>query len=171
MALTEQQIEAAGADAWTGKATSIVYTDYATAIAFLALLPGTSALAGAGADEGGKWLFAATTAAEDEIRNAVRGMPVTKGQGLIFPASGAYDSSGVLIDRDTAPAKYLEGIYLIGERMAAGDWMADVPKAGVKIEAKGKTRTEWFEGGDASSIAAQHPDIWMKIATAIPYLG
>ena len=106
---------------------------------------------------------------EDELREIFRGADVQADQGLLYPARGAYDSRGLLIDSDTAPTGLTDGIALLCEEQAGGTFMgADGGGAGIKREKEGGTETEYFEGVDQTLMSSQHPGPWRRISEAIP---
>lgn len=169
MALSAAEIESADPSAWTGKVGALTYDSESDATTWLTRR-GYTELEAASAGDQEIYLIKATEAAEDAIRSAFRGRPVTTGQGLLFPAYGAYDGQGVLITPDTAPDQYLEGIRLIAEELAAGTWMllADSGVGAIRSERTKASAVEYRDGVDASSIQANHPGIWRKLRQAVP---
>jgi hypothetical protein len=167
MALTAAQVESASPNAWTGKSTSLAYETEAEVAAYLTAR-GLTDYDGRTADQKAQDLISVTDAVEAEMAERFRGAVVQLDQGLLFPARGAYTSRGELVDADTAPPGYLAGIALLCEEKAAGTFLPTETGAAIKVEEEGGARTEYFEGGSLSSIEAQHPAAWRRIAEAIP---
>lgn len=169
MALTAAEIESAEPNPWTGKLGALVYEATADVATWLTRR-GKTVFAGLEAADQEVKLIEATEAGEDVLRGLFRGRPVTTGQGLLFPAYGAYDGHGYLIPSDTAPRQYLEGLRLIAEELAAGTYMAlvDAGLVGVRAEHTRASGVEYREGVDVSTLSANHPAIWRKLRMAVP---
>lgn len=171
MALTAAEIESAAPDAWTGKPEALSYDSEADVATWLTRR-GKTAFDGLSAPEKETTLINAVAAGEDAIRALFNGRPVTVGQGLLFPARGAYDGHGVLLSTDTAPREYLEGLRLIAEEQAAGTWMvlAAPGLSGIKRERTRASEVEYRDNVDVASLQANHPAIWRKLWMAVPRL-
>jgi hypothetical protein len=118
-------------------------------------------------------LLRATEAAEGAVRELLRGTPVTVDQGLLFPASGAYDSTGRLMLEDELPRFYLEGIRRLAEHVAAGTFMkakAAGPPIGIEEEGSRQGRIKYRDGVDFSKLSTNHPEEWRLISSVVPPL-
>lgn len=177
LGFTPEQIESADPDSWTGKPTSIVYEPTSDVATWLAARGKTVFSASTGAEQA-EALLNATEAAEDLLRQRVRGVGLQEGQSLYLPAVGAYEHTGNLIPTSgdlllSRPVKtFLEGVRLIAEYMSDGTWL---PNAGTGASSKKRERTrvyevERFEGRDPEGIAEQHRDVWRKISAILPRL-
>lgn len=167
MALLAAEIESAAPNAYTGKPGSLAYESEAQVAAFL-VRRGKTVYDARDPDDKEADLITVTERVEAELADRIRGARIDRDQGLHFPAQGAYDSSGVLIDPDTAPVGLLRGIALLCELQAGGTFLANVVRQGIKRAEAETVEVEFFEGVDGGSIATLHPDIWKTIAQAIP---
>lgn len=172
-ALTAAEIESAAPNAWTGKPSALVYESEGDVSAWL-VKRGLTAYSARPEDDKAADLVVVTETVEAEIATRIKGVPVTPGrlgerQGLLFPAAGAYDSSGELVPSDSAPLGLLEGIRLLAEEKAAGRFLKGQRSPGIKRQKHREVmELEYFEGVDGSSIATLHPDAWRRIAKAFP---
>lgn len=167
MTLKALEIESATPNEWTGKLTSLVYETEAQVADWLAR---RGHLKFEAADDEEEILIRATERSEDEIRDLFRGASVTRDQGLLYPALGAYDSRGRLLKSDTAPAEYLEGIRLLCEVMATpGAFMPNIDASGIAAETTKRGSITYRLSADPASLAFNHPDIWKRLKVAVPY--
>lgn len=164
----------------TGKAGALVYEEPDTVAAWLTRRLGeASAFAAADEDEQIAALLRATETAEAEVARVFAGVPLSAGQGLLFPALGAYGAAGILISsgsnvedaQPALPVRYLEGIRLLAEEAAAGRLMrfAGGP-AGIKSESSKRGSITYRDTVNLHSIAANHAEAWTRIATVLPPL-
>ena len=175
MPLAAAQIESAAPDAWSGKAASVIYEPAATVAAAL-VLRGFPAFDASTLAEQEAALIRVTEDAEDALRRRFRGRAVTRGQGLLLPARGAYDyqahlllSSGDLTSESSVRA-FLGGIGRLAEHLRAGTYMplAEPGSQLVKSESSRRGRTEFRDGADPMSLAANHPATWRRLRQILP---
>lgn len=175
MAFSTAQIESAGADAWTGKLTSVVYESTGDAAAYLSSI-GKAAFAGAAEDAQDVALLRATEDAEDAIRDRFRGRPLVFGQGLLLPARAAYagrrllptDPAQLALDRRVLA--YLRGIRLLAEEIAGDTYMplASVGAGAVESERTSRGAIVYREGANPAALRSNHPEAWAKIVQILP---
>jgi hypothetical protein len=165
-ALSAAEIESSAPNAWTGKSTSLVYESEATVAAFL-LKRGKTLYSARNPDEKAQDLIVVTETVEAEVYDKFRGARVDPDQALLFPARGAYDGRGVLIDEDTGPRGLLDGISLLCEEQAAGNLLPE-PFTGVKRQKADDVEAEYFDTSDRSTLAVAHPAAWRRIASSFP---
>jgi len=173
---TPEQVESATPDEWTGKPTAIVYTTTAEAAAWLTLR-GLSAFSGSTEPLQDTALLNATEEAEAYILPKIAGKPIQTGQRLYLPALGAYDEHMNLLSTFAADlatnrsvARYLEGIYLIAEKMRAGTWRT-ATGTGASSKKRRKTTTyevEYHDGADPEGLGEQHRDVEVKLLAIVP---
>jgi hypothetical protein len=156
----------------TGLSTALVYEQNAAVVSYLNLRLAASTFSAASDAEQKRALLNATEVAEREMRRRVRCFPVTEGQRLIFPAMGAYNSSGRLMDDDSwatfMAGPYVEGIRLLAEAAASGKLLQFAGGPPVSSESSSRGSVSYRGGVDLNSIAASHPDAWSLISRMIP---
>ncbi len=177
MPLTDDQIESASPDAWTGKPAAIVYQTAAQAATYLVSI-GLSTFNAADLADQEAALARATDTSEDSLRRKLRGQPVERSQGLLLPAFGAYDYNGRLMPTSgdlevEVPAirALLRGIALLAEHITAGTFMPSAqPGAGGGVTREWTRRggVEFQDGADTASVAANHPEVHRKIRQIVP---
>ena len=174
--LIPEQIESATPDEWTGKPTAIVYTTTAEAVTWLTLR-GLAAFSGSTEPLQDAALLNATEAAEAYILPKIAGKPIQAGQRLYLPARGAYDehmnllpTSAADLALDRSVARYLEGIYLIAEKMRAGTWRTatGTGAASKKREETTTYKVEHHDGSDPEGLGEQHRDVETKLLAIVP---
>ena len=111
----------------------------------------------------------ATSIGEDALRPYFRGVAYTTGQGLLFPAIGAYGGDGVLLDPRALPVVYLQAIRLLAEHHAAGTLLrfAGGPP-GIKEERSRQGAIVYRDGVDFSTVRTNHPEVWNKLLAVMP---
>lgn len=155
----------------TGKATAEVYDTTDAAAAWLVKRNPASAFAALDGPGRESSLLQATELAERHVRLRFRGKPRTYGpprQALLFPASGAYGSDMRLFETDELPQLYRHGIFLLAEEFAGGTAMKLASAAPVASETGKRMAVSYRAGHDLSSIAANHPEAWALLRTALP---
>lgn len=170
MAFLAEEVESAAPNAWTGKPTALVY-QLPSEIATWLVRRGYAVFAAAEAADQEAILLRVTEVAEDVVREWFRGRAIQAGQRLLFPARGAYDGAGNLVEQDTAPSGYLEGIALMCELDAAGKFLpsaADPMLAAIAEEGSRRGRIVYRGNVDPAALSTQHPEVWRKLRQAIP---
>lgn len=147
MPFDPSEVESAEPDPYTGKPTSVVYEDDFSVSDFL-VRRGKFLFKGLPLGRRQNALADVTSRVEAEVSHAIQGTPIDPDQGLTFPAVGAYDSRGRLIDHDTAPQKFLDGIAYLCE-VAAEGFFCPVGKG-------------------VTTIKESHPAEWLLISSAMP---
>lgn len=148
---------------------ALVYEATEDAVAWL-VRRGYTALSGLDEEAQDRALLRATEAAELAVRKRLRGVPSVADQGLLFPASGAYNASGRLMLEAELPRLYIEGIRLLAESVADGTFMAAGPSTGIKEEGSRHSRIVYRDSVDFTTLATQHPEAWDRISSVIPSL-
>ena len=152
----------------TGLADAEVYDTSADASAWLVKENPQSTFAALEFAAQDRSLLKATRLAEGGIRRRFRGRPVTPGQGLLFPALLAIGQDGAMFDWDERPAKYRQGIFLLAEYAADGTLMARSSHASIASHSGKRQSIAYRPGADLTTIAANHPDAWDLLRTALP---
>jgi hypothetical protein len=170
MAFDPAEVESEAPDAWTGKSTALVY-ELASVVEAWLTKRGHAAFAALEVADKDAVLLRMTELAEDIIKPKFRGRPVRQGQRLLFPARGAYDGRGALLDDNEAPAGYLEGIRLMCELEAGGNFMPTPGElAGIAEERNRRGGIVYRQNIDPAALSTQHPDVWRKLRQAVPRL-
>lgn len=163
----------------TGKTTAKVYFDTDVAIAWLNTRGKTSLSGGTVATQEAAMVTGHEMLEDALLEFGFRGSQVTNGQGLLFPATGAYDSEGMMIDGDEIPAeaaerrgmqRLFEALCLAVEKAHAGDLESTAAASGalgevVEVSRRGH-RVKLRE--HPASFADRHPEIWRKARAALP---
>lgn len=158
----------------TGKATALVYEQNAAVAAYLERRLAVSSFADAAEEAQQRHQIKATEEVELTLRPYLRSLPLTQGQRLLFPARGAYDSSGRYLDDDPwsqfLAGPLVEAIRLLSEEVAKGTFKQYAGGPPVVSESSMRGSITYRSGVDPNHLATSHPDIWRLVARMRPRL-
>ena len=154
----------------TGLTTAVVYEQPATGAAWLVARGKTAFNAASDANQKVYALRAVEELEDVGLQLGFEGAPITDGQGLIWPAQGAYMQAGWLVDPDTVPSEWLEAIRLAEEEMTAGTWMplAEPAAAAIASESADGASTTYRQNIDPASLRVNHPAIHRRLRRCLP---
>ncbi len=152
----------------SGLATAEVYDASDDAAAWLLKENPASAFAALDGPARDRALLKATRLAESGIRRRFRGRPLSLGQALLFPSQLAIGQDGSMFDAEDRPSLYRQGIFLLAEYVADGTAMAKAQHAHIKSELGKRISRTNRDSVDLTTVAANHPDVWDLLRTALP---